>query len=80
LVRQGGAPLARYVLHELREAFRFLAANPEAGHRRTDLTDAPVKFWTVFSYLVVYDPAKRPTEVLNVLHGARDIASLLDAE
>ena len=70
--------LARYMLHELREAFRFLAANPEAGHRRPDLTDAPVKFWTVFSYLIVYDPAKRPTEVLNVLHGARDIASLLD--
>lgn len=78
LVRQGGASLARYVLRELREAFWFLAANPEVGHRRPDLTDAPVKFWTVFSYLVVYDPAKRPIEVLNVLHGARDIASLLD--
>ena len=49
LVRQGGPALARYVLRELREAFRFLAANPEAGHRRQDLTDAPVKFWTVFS-------------------------------
>jgi plasmid stabilization system protein ParE len=78
LLRQGGAAVARYVLRELRGAFQFLAANPDAGHRRQDLTDAPVKFWTVFSYLVIYDPAKRPIEVLNVLHSARDIPYLLD--
>ena len=66
------------MLRELRGAFRFLAANPEAGHRREDLTDAPVKFWSVFSYLIIYDPAKRPIEILKVVHAARDIPSLLD--
>ena len=80
LVRQGGPRVARYVLGEIREAFRFLASSPEAGHSREDLTDAPVKFWTVFSYLVVYDPAKRPIEILNVIHGARDVPSLLDED
>ena len=80
LVRQGGPRVARYVLREIREAFRFLASTPEASHRREDLADAPVKFWMVFSYLVVYDPAKRPVEILNVIHGARDVPSLLEED
>ena len=32
---------------------------------------------SVFSHLIIYDPAKRPTEVRNVLQSAGDIASLL---
>jgi plasmid stabilization system protein ParE len=51
----------------------FLGGSPEAGHFREDLTDKPVKFWPVFSYLIVYDPERRPIEVLRVLHGARDL-------
>lgn len=58
--------------------FRFLASAPEAGQHREDLTDAPLKFWTAFSYLVVYDPTKRPIELIRVIHGARDVPSLLD--
>ncbi|MGH2458936.1 MAG: type II toxin-antitoxin system RelE/ParE family toxin [Chloroflexota bacterium] len=77
LVEQGGPRLARYVLRELREALRFLGGTPEAGHHREDLTDAPLKFWTVFSYLIAYDPAKRPIEIVRVIHGARDVPSLL---
>ena len=34
---------ARFVT-ELYAAFDFLAANPDAGHRRRDLTDRPVLF------------------------------------
>ncbi|HLZ07197.1 MAG TPA: type II toxin-antitoxin system RelE/ParE family toxin, partial [Chloroflexota bacterium] len=78
LIQQGGKRLAQYVLREIREAFRFLAATPEAGHRREDLTSAPLKFWSVFSYLIVYDPAKHPIEIMNVIHGARDVLSILE--
>lgn len=78
LVRQGGKPLAQHVLREIREALRFLGRTPEAGHRREDLTDAPVKFWMVFSYMIVYDPTKRPIEILNIIHSARDITSILE--
>lgn len=77
LVQQGGKRLARYVLREIREALRLLGRTPEAGHWREDLTDAPLKFWTVFSYLIVYDPAKRPIEILNVVHGSRDVLGIL---
>ena len=65
------------VLDALEDAFQQLAEMPEMGHTREDLTDRPVKFWSVFSYLVVYDPASRPMTVLAVLHGARDVAKLL---
>ena len=65
------------VLDALEDAFRQLAEMPEMGHTREDLTKRPVKFWSVFSYLVVYDPASRPLTVLAVLHGARDVGRLL---
>jgi plasmid stabilization system protein ParE len=42
LVKEGGAALARYVLGEIRQALRFLAETPGAGHARDDLTDEPV--------------------------------------
>ncbi len=62
----------------LEEAFELLAENPGMGHSRTDLAgDRPLKFWRVFSYLVVYDPASDPLTVVAVLHGARDVEALL---
>ncbi len=77
LVRQGGARLARYVQHEIRDAIRFLAANPGAGHKREDLTDEPMKFWSVFSYMIAYYPAAKPLDVARVLHASQDLAKLL---
>ena len=50
---------------------------PGMGHCRQDLTDRPVKFWGVYSYLIVYDPASLPLTVITVLHGARDVEHLL---
>jgi plasmid stabilization system protein ParE len=44
---------------------------------RQDLTADAVKFWSVFSYLIVYDPARRPVEIVRVLHGRRDIGRIL---
>ena len=43
-----------------------------------DLTDRPLKFWSVYSYLVVYDPASRPLTIVAVLHGARAVELLLN--
>lgn len=61
----------------LEEAFRHLAEMPAMGHAREDLTERPLKFWRVYSYLVVYDPASSPLTVIAVLHGARDVETLL---
>jgi toxin ParE1/3/4 len=77
LVGRGGNRLARYVLHEVTAAFHLLASHPDAGHFRKDLTLLPVKFWPVFSYLVVYDPAARPLAIVRVLHGRQDVEAIL---
>jgi plasmid stabilization system protein ParE len=65
------------VVLALEDAFVLLASRPGIGHAREDLTDRPLKFWSVYSYLVVYDPAGDPLTIVAVLHGARDVAQLL---
>jgi antitoxin ParD1/3/4/toxin ParE1/3/4 len=76
LTQQGGVYLARYILGDIRKALNFLVDTPGAGHFRPDLTDEPVKFWSVFSYLIVYDPTRRPLGVARVLHAAQDLENL----
>jgi len=80
LVGQDGQRLARYVLHEITAAMRLLASHPEAGHFRRDLTPLPVKFWSVFSYLIVYEPSAKPLAIVRVLHGRRDVQAILNRE
>lgn len=65
------------VVLALEDAFVQLASRPDIGHAREDLTDRPLKFWNVYSYLVVYDPADDPLTIIAVLHGARDVAQIL---
>jgi antitoxin ParD1/3/4/toxin ParE1/3/4 len=77
VARQGGRRLARYVLQEIAATLRLLADHPEVGHFRRDLTPLPVKFWPVFSYLIVYDPSSRPLAIVRVLHGRRNVAAIL---
>jgi antitoxin ParD1/3/4/toxin ParE1/3/4 len=78
LIERGGVRVARYVMRELRNGIRFLATNPAAGHVRGDLTGERVKFWAIYSYLIVYDPAKQPIEIVRVLHGRRNVERILN--
>jgi plasmid stabilization system protein ParE len=57
--------------------FDELAATPGMGHTREDLTNRPVKFWRVYSNLLVHDPASVPLTVIAVLYGAREIERIL---
>ena len=57
--------------------FEALTKNPEMGHVREDLTERPVRFWPLYSYLVVYRADTKPLQILRVLSGYRDIAALL---
>lgn len=65
------------IRNALYEAFEQLARLPGMGHKREDLTDRPLKFWTVYPYLVVYVPESEPLTIIAVLHGARDVEQLL---
>lgn len=70
-------PAARRTRIQLLDACRKIAGSPGIGHRRDDLTDKPVLFWPVGSYLIVYNPAREPVEIVRVVHGARNVPNLL---
>ena len=57
---QSSLVIADRVETAIREKFSFLAQTPGAGHRRKDLTEADVKFFPVYSYLIVYRPETTP--------------------
>ena len=61
----------------IREKIGFLATTPGSGHWRKDLTHEPVKFFSVYSYLIVYWPETKPLQVVAILHGQRDVERLL---
>ncbi len=67
------------VEEEIQKSVSMLATNPALGHLRPDLTSKPVRFWSVYSYLIIYDPNARPLEVVRILSGYRDVAALLKA-
>lgn len=77
-VAQDSGAAAKRLLANFKDAFRGIAKMPGKGHCRKDLTDLPVRFWPVGSYLEVYDPSRRPVEILRVLHGARDVGTILE--
>jgi toxin ParE1/3/4 len=77
LTEQAGARVARQVLAQIRDATVRLSRNPGMGHSREDLTDGSVKFWPIYSYLIVYRPSPRPIGIVRVLHGNRNVAKLL---
>jgi plasmid stabilization system protein ParE len=68
---------ARRVLNGIYEALDKLAEMPEMGHVREDLTDRPLKFCGIYSYLIVYDPASSPLSVIAILRGSRDVEQIL---
>jgi toxin ParE1/3/4 len=78
LIEKAGPRITRTVIQEIRSALNLLGTNPEIGHVREDLTDLPLKFWPVSSYLIVYDPQAKPVEVIRVLHGMREVEEILN--
>jgi toxin ParE1/3/4 len=78
VLAQGGTRAARYVVQTIADSFRQLSRSPHIGHIREDLTDDPdVRFWSVFSYLVVYLSTTRPLTIIAIVHGRRDVAQFL---
>jgi plasmid stabilization system protein ParE len=74
---QSSVDMADRVEASIRDKIVFLAANPRSGHWRKDLTSEPVKFFSVYSYLIVHRPGTRPLQVAAILHGRRDLKQLL---
>ena len=64
----------------IHQACELLAGSPLVGTVRKDLTPPPVRFWVVPpfpNYFLVYDPEAKPLRIIRILHGARNIPSIL---
>jgi plasmid stabilization system protein ParE len=77
LKRESSQETADRVETEIRSKCVFLSEFPNAGHWRRDLTAVPVRFYAVYSYLIVYLPETKPLQIVAILHGQRDVATLL---
>jgi plasmid stabilization system protein ParE len=76
-IRQRSPDAASRVRDELRAAMRKLADFPGMGHTRPELNNDALRFWAVYSYLIVYRHPTKPLQILRVLHGARDLEKAL---
>ena len=76
-IAQDDLDSADRVEREIEQAVTKLAANPQLGHIRSDLTSKWVRFWAVYSYLIIYRPETHPLEVVRILSGYRDITKML---
>ena len=79
-INQDNPEAADRVEHAVFRACDLLAESPLVGRVRTDLTPLPVRFWVVHpysKYLIVYDPEKKPLQIIRILHGARDLPTVL---
>ena len=65
------------LIEEFEVAMDALSKMPAMGHIREELADRSHRFWPIRSYLIVYHPDTKPLEIVRVLHGMRDVASLL---
>ena len=45
---------------EVFQAISKLVTNPDLGHLRRDLTSKPVRFFPIYSYLIIYNPNTHP--------------------
>ena len=68
---------ASRVLSAIEKAIQSIAQSPGVGHFREELADRQFRFLLVYSYLIVYRPETKPLQVVRILHGARDIQSIL---
>lgn len=73
-----GLEVADRVVTDLGKAFELLAANPDVGHHREDLTrDEHVLFWSVGPTLIAYRSCPEWIEILFVERGELDWERML---
>lgn len=59
------------------EALQRLGKTPGMGHYHEELLDRHYRFWNFHSYVVCYVWQTKPTQIIAVIHGARDLAAFL---
>ena len=77
-LEEAGYRVARQMLVEFVETFRFLARTPGAGHKREDLAeDRPILFWPMRDYLILYKPGTNPLQIITIARGSQDLPKII---
>jgi toxin ParE1/3/4 len=74
---QGGDVAADRLEQRLHEAMVRIGEMPGIGHARDDVADETLRFLAVHSFLIVYRPQTAPVQIVRVIHGARDVGTVL---
>jgi addiction module RelE/StbE family toxin len=64
------------LLAEIEAAVSRLAAFPNIGHRRRDVSNKRYRFWNIKPFVVAYRFDDNVLTVVRVVHGARDFRSM----
>jgi len=75
--QQSSMGMADHVESVIRDKIILSTENPGAGHWRKNLTNDAVKFFPVYSYLIIYRPETKPLQIVAILHGRRDVENVL---
>ncbi len=68
---------AAQVLTDLLNALDRIGDMPTIGHFRPDLDDKGRRFYRVHRFLIIYDAEARPPRIMRILHGHRNVKSIL---
>jgi antitoxin ParD1/3/4/toxin ParE1/3/4 len=79
-IAQDNPNAAVKVRNEIYAAFEHLADMPGTGHFREDILDKRHRFWSIYSYLIVYRWKVQPIQIIAVVHGARNLRALFNRE
>lgn len=75
--KNASVEMADRVESVIRQKLIYLSGTPGGGHWRRDLTDEPVRFFPVYSWLVVFLPETKPLQIVAIFHGHRDVENRL---
>lgn len=78
LAEEVSADFANRVESELFEDFKLLTDEPGLGHKRQDLSSAPVLFFRAFpyQYMIIYQP-KSLLGIVGIQHAKRSVKRIL---
>lgn len=65
------------LLADIERAVEHLAEFPESGRNRLDDLGRPLRSFAVRGYIIFYRRSGASIEIIRVLHGSRDIGSIL---
>ena len=67
--------LAERLRLEFYQALQRLARSPGMGRYHEELLDRRYRFWNFYSYVIAYAWRRKPSQVISIIHGKRDLAA-----